>query len=322
MILVCGIPSETPLQMVISHLEDSGAPFIVFNQRQFETSSMWFDIHNGEICGELCMGGTSYPLADIDAVYSRLMDDRLLPELTHEAPQSPLREHCRSLHETVTRWMEIAPNLMINRCAPMATNASKPYQNQLIRELGFLTPETLITSDPQLVREFRSKHGRIFYKSISALRSIVQEMSDEDETRLERIRCCPTQFQVFVPGTNVRVHTIGGEVFATAVRSEATDYRYAARQAGEPAELREVTLAPDLSEQCLRLARSLELEFAGIDLKITPEDEVYCFEVNPSPAFSYYEANTEQPISAAVARYLARGANAHAPHHETGCIDP
>jgi hypothetical protein len=45
-------------------------------------------------------------------------------------------------------------------------------------------------------------------------------------------------------------------------------------------------------------------------LKVTPDDEVYCFEVNPSPAFSYYEGNTGQPISRAVARHLAgaRGA--------------
>ena len=44
----------------------------------------------------------------------------------------------------------------------------------------------------------------------------------------------------------------------------------------------------------------------GIDLKITPDDEVYCFEVNPSPAFSYYESNTGQPISAAIARALTK----------------
>ena len=105
-------------------------------------------------------------------------------------------------------------------------------------------------------------------------------------------------------GTNVRVHTVADEAFATAIRSEATDYRYAARQSGEAAELREVTLAPELAAQCVALSRSLGLEFAGIDLKITPEDEVYCFEVNPSPAFSYYEGNTGQAISEAVARRL------------------
>jgi glutathione synthase/RimK-type ligase-like ATP-grasp enzyme len=106
------------------------------------------------------------------------------------------------------------------------------------------------------------------------------------------------------------VHTIGGEAFATAVRSDATDYRYAARQMGESAELREVVLSDELTDRCLRLSRSLGLEFAGIDLKVTPDEEIYCFEVNPSPAFSYYEANTGQPISAAVARHLASPAAA------------
>jgi glutathione synthase/RimK-type ligase-like ATP-grasp enzyme len=107
-----------------------------------------------------------------------------------------------------------------------------------------------------------------------------------------------------VEGTNVRVHTVGNRTYATAIKTEATDYRYAARQTGEAAALREVELSDDLTGRCLRLAQALELPFAGIDLKITPENEVYCFEVNPSPAFSYYEAHTGQPISDALAACL------------------
>ena len=64
-------------------------------------------------------------------------------------------------------------------------------------------------------------------------------------------------------------------------------------------------LPDELAERCLRLAQALGLAFAGIDLKLTPDRQVYCFEVNPSPAFSYYEAHTGQPIAHAVARYLA-----------------
>jgi hypothetical protein len=307
-ILLCGIPSETPLRMVTTRLEEMGAPFIMFNQREFAQCEIWFEVKDGQVGGELRIGERTYKLEDVTAVYSRMMDDRVLPELADEPPDSSLRKYCRAFHDTLMRWMEISPALVVNRCAPMASNSSKPYQAQLIREQGFLIPETLITNDPELVRGFRAKHGRVIYKSISAVRSIVQELSDEDEQRLERIRWCPTQFQAFVEGTNLRVHTIGNEVFATAVRSEATDYRYAARQSGEPAELREVVLSGELTEQCLRLSRSLGLEFAGIDLKVTPNDEVYCFEVNPSPAFSYYEANAGQPISAGVARCLALNA--------------
>ena len=130
---------------------------------------------------------------------------------------------------------------------------------------------------------------------------------EDDLARLDAIRWCPVQFQGFVPGRNVRVHTIGSEVFATAIATEATDYRYAAREHREPATLEPVELSDDLATRCLALARDLELPFAGIDLKVTPDDEVYCFEVNPSPGYSYYESQTGQPISTALARYLADG---------------
>ena len=64
-------------------------------------------------------------------------------------------------------------------------------------------------------------------------------------------------------------------------------------------------LPDELGRRCVRLARALDLPFAGIDLKLAPDGGACCFEVNPSPAFSYYESHTGQPIARAVARYLA-----------------
>ena len=304
MILICGIPSETPLRMLRERLDDAGANYLMLNQREFATADVAFDVKAGRVTGYLKLGSRSYPLEEFHSVYTRMMDDRSLPELSGEPEDSPLRRHCRGFHDTLTRWMEIAPGLIVNRCVPMGSNSSKPYQAQLIRRHGFHVPETLVTSNPEAAREFREKHGRVIYKSLSAVRSIVQTLEEADFDRLDRIRWCPTQFQGYVEGTNVRVHTVGERVYATAINTEATDYRYAVRQAGEPAALREVKLADDLAARCVALARSLGLVFAGIDLKVTPEDEVYCFEVNPSPAFSYYEGNTGQPISEGLAACL------------------
>jgi glutathione synthase/RimK-type ligase-like ATP-grasp enzyme len=64
-------------------------------------------------------------------------------------------------------------------------------------------------------------------------------------------------------------------------------------------------LSPGVENACLALAHELGLDFAGIDLKITADGRVYCFEVNPSPAYSAYETSTGQPISRALAQYLA-----------------
>lgn len=306
MILICGIPSEAPLAMVREALCKLDVPHTIFNQRQFLRMAMDFDVSNGRIRGCLSIAGQEINLQDITGVYTRVMDDQSLPELKHEPENSLLRQHSRALHDTLMRWSEITPARVVNRIAPMGSNSSKPYQAQLIQAYGFCVPETLITNEPAEVIAFRKKYGRIIYKSISGIRSIVQTLDNDDLDRLEQIRWCPTQFQAYVPGTDVRVHTIGQQVFATAINADgATDYRYAAQQNGQQADLIEISLPDDLSQRCLDLAAGLGLAFAGIDLKLTSDGEVYCFEVNPCPGYSYYEANTGQPIAKAVASYLA-----------------
>ena len=305
MILICGIPSESPLSLVQEELDRIGVPKVIFNQRSFAEMEMEFEISRGRVSGHLKIHDRIYDLEDIHGVYIRLMDDQVLPELYGEPFNSQKRAYCRALHDTLLRWCEVASTRVVNRTGPMGSNFSKPYQMQLIRKHGFAVPETLITNDPDLVREFRDQHNRVIYKSISGVRSIVQTLNDDDLERLEKIRWCPTQFQEFVEGTNVRVHTINGEVFATKINSSATDYRYASHQVGDAAELVSIDLSAELAEKCISLSDSLGLAFAGIDLIISSDNRIYCLEVNTSPAYSYYEANTGQPISKAIALYLA-----------------
>lgn len=298
MILLCGIASESPVELVRERLEESRTPYAMFHQRRFEEMELRVEGTGGV----LTIAAERYRLEDFIGVYVRLMDDRRLPELAAEPPESPRRARCRELHDALMQWCEIAEARVVNRARASESNMSKPYQAQIIREHGFPTPETLITSDPEAVREFRARHGRVIFKSISGARSIVQELGDQD---LGKIRSCPVQFQAYVEGEDVRVHTVGRDVFATRIRSKATDYRYSQRLSGAAAELDAVELSDDVRAQCLALSADLGLGMAGIDLRIGADDEVYCFEVNPSPAYSYYESGTGQPISAALARYLA-----------------
>jgi glutathione synthase/RimK-type ligase-like ATP-grasp enzyme len=203
-------------------------------------------------------------------------------------------------------WLDITPARVVNRLGAMGSNGSKPYQAQLIAAHGLAIPETLVADDPDAVLAFWHEHGRIIYKSASGARSIVRELTEADVERLEAVRRCPVQFQQWVPGDDVRVHVIGERVFATRVRSpeEATDYRYA-DHAGVT--LEPMALAGDLATACVDVARGLGLDFAGIDLRMHGP-ATWCLEVNPSPAYSYYEARTGQAISAALAEHLAAAA--------------
>ncbi len=306
MILLSGIPTESPLAFLADALDERGAEYRFFNQRRSADCAIELDVGPEGAEGELRMNGETFQLCEFAGVYVRFMDDRLLPELDGEPDDSPLRRRTRALHDAFYRWFEVADSKIVNRSDPQGSNGSKPYQAQLIARYGLRVPETLITNDPEAVLAFRDKHGAIIYKSISGVRSIVKELDDEDVARLDDIRWCPVQFQALIPGTDVRVHVIDQDVHATEIISDATDYRYARRSGGSTA-LRAMKLRDDLAEQCVALTAGLGLTFAGIDLRLGPDGEATCFEVNPSPGYSYYQANTGQPIAASLARYLDGG---------------
>jgi hypothetical protein len=306
MIAVCGVPSDPPTALVITALHRIGLAHVVLHQRRFEETSVDIEVSGGKVRGHIaCDPG--YPPVDcseVTGIYSRLMDWRLLPEVrdgSHETAQ-----RCRAWHEALSNWTEIAPGCVMNRAVASATNRSKPYQSQLIRQAGFSVPDTLVTNDPELVMDFRAQHGRLIYKSISAVRSVVSELDDDAAQRLFLIRGCPVQFQRYVPGINVRVHVVAQNVLATRVETDQVDYRYVQERGGRT-EFHTWELPADLAERCLKLVRGLGLVLAGVDLILTDDGEAYCLEVNPNPGFSCYETRTAQPISYAVALALQHG---------------
>lgn len=303
-VLLLGIPSEPPLAMAAAALHRLGAPYLLLDQRAYDKTHICLAVTDGTVSGVLDHEGELVELEVFGGVYTRLMDHTLLPELRDAPPDDARRQHADRLHEALETWSEIMPGRVVNRSAAMSSNASKPYQAQLIaRHLP--VPATLVTTALDEVQAFQAEHRRVVYKSISGSRSVVQELTDADLQRLDLLRWCPVQFQNYIDGLDVRVHTLAdGQVFATAVTSDAVDYRYAQHNAGE-ARLAPYPIPDELATTCLDLAADLALDFAGIDLRITPDGQVYCFEVNPSPAYSYYEIGAGQPISTGLAHYLA-----------------
>lgn len=306
MIVFCGIPSEEPLQLAIEAAGSRNVPFLLLNQRESHFLALRLSVDREGFGGTLAVGDATCPLQEIQGIYSRLMESSLLPEnrasrLGYSDPAAV--ERSRVFHEGLCQWLEFASCRVLNRPGPMGSNMSKPYQCQLIRRCGFLIPATLVTNDPAEALAFHAAHGRIIFKSISAIRSIVRELNPRDKGRLRRLRNLPTQFQEFIDGVNVRVHVVGKRVFATEIATEATDYRYASRD-GQAVEMRPIELPENIAERCVRLSQELVLPLCGIDLKRTPHGEYYCFEVNPSPAYSYYQQQTGQPIADAIVDYL------------------
>jgi glutathione synthase/RimK-type ligase-like ATP-grasp enzyme len=303
MILICGGLADRVTELVCSRLEHCGYPYRLLDLARFpedyRIAVCWTD--RGPT-GWIACDTWRLDLDDISGAYVRFLgpDDR--PQLPHLDPadaQALRTEGDLSLMALV----EDLACPVVNRVSGGLANNSKPYQALVISRTGLHVPPTLVTSDADAVRAFLAEHGEVIYKSASGVRSIVRRLEGDQLERLDLLEHGPAQFQAFIPGRNVRVHTVGDEIFATAIESEAVDYRYA-HVDGLTSELAPIELPAAVGEACLRLAREFDLLFAGVDLKQTPSGEFYCFEVNPSPGFLYYERHTGQPISMAVADLL------------------
>jgi len=212
------------------------------------------------------------------------------------------------IHENLFEWLDVSPALVVNRPRAMQANASKPMQAQLIGAVGFEVPATLVTSEEEEARAFWKEHGRVVFKSISGVRSIVTELSADTADRLKLLANLPTQFQAWVPGVDIRVHVVGEKTFAAEIQSSVIDYRYA-EKAGGRASMTSIELPADVEARCVAMAREMELPLAGIDLRRRPDGEFVCFEVNPMPAYSFFENQSGLPISKALAELLMNGLN-------------
>lgn len=302
MILLCGVMSDRALAAIYEACLRMGRAVTVYDQRNVLTTEIEL-VCDLEVRGRLRTAGTAIDLSEVTAAYLRLYDSRQVESVARHGGVSPDSQHALNVDDCLWSWAELTPALVVNRPSAMATNGSKPYQAEMIRRLGFEVPETLITTDAEAVLDFHAEHRDVIYKSISGVRSIVSRVTAKSLSRLSSVAWCPTQFQQRVGGVEYRVHVVGDEVFACRILSEADDYRYAASQ-GIGLEIEPCELPPECSDRCRALTRGLGLLLAGIDLRLSPDGRWYCFEVNPSPGFTYYQAWTNQPIDEAIARLL------------------
>jgi RimK-like ATP-grasp domain len=301
LVLLWGLQADPPFAAVRQQLDSLRVPCRLLDQRRVLETEIRLEVGDG-IHGLLRTPDEDTDLGSVSAVYVRPYNSCEIPPVAGAGPGCPAWQHALEVDDIMAAWLEIAPALIVNPLGAMAANDSKPYQSRQILSHGFCVPETLITTDPAAAQAFWEHHGIVIYKSVSGIRSQVARLRPEHVPRLADVSSCPTQFQQYVAGIEHRVHVVGDQVFAAEVRCEADDYRYPGLH---PVEIRTCRLPDSVEDRCRRLAAAAELPVAGLDLRRTPEDNWFCFEVNPSPAFTYYEGATGQPIARAVAMLLA-----------------
>jgi glutathione synthase/RimK-type ligase-like ATP-grasp enzyme len=300
MILVCGGLADPVTRFFCERLKEHEADYRFVDQRVFPSGyAVSCDWRNDQVTGWFAATDWRIGFEELTGVYLRHLSPALRKAGSVDEPATAQALHAENDLALESMFADL-PCPVVNRFAGAISNESKPYQALLIRRSRLLIPATLITNDVSAARQFYDEFaGRVIHKSLSGESIGTRLLSNDRLSRLFSKSRLPLQLQEFIPGTNIRVHVVGDQLIATRICSDAVDYRFALRESSS-LRMEPVSVPESVAEDCIRLTEEFGLLFSGIDLKETPAGNFYCFEINPSPGFSFFERITHQRISLAL----------------------
>jgi glutathione synthase/RimK-type ligase-like ATP-grasp enzyme len=187
----------------------------------------------------------------------------------------------------------------------------KAHQLRVASDVGLRVPRTLITSDPDRARDFINAEGlgRTVFKTFSATHAVWRETRLVHEGELESldaVRVAPVIFQELIPAeADLRITVVGDRIFPAAIDARGTDYEVDFRMSLGQARTAASELPEDVADRLRALMRRLGLVYGAIDMRRTPDGDHVFLEVNTAGEFLFVEERTEQPISRAIADWLA-----------------
>jgi glutathione synthase/RimK-type ligase-like ATP-grasp enzyme len=194
---------------------------------------------------------------------------------------------------------------------------SKPAQLFVAQQVGFDIPSTVITNDPEEVREFVSQSEEpTIYKAMSQSLSLDRGkalftglLTEREQAKLDLIRVSPGIFQKLVPKAyEIRATVVGSRVFSGKIDSQARvetkiDWRH------RPFDMDEVPiqLPPALEAKIHAFMQVFGLVYGAFDFIVTPDGRHVFLEVNPGGQYMWVETTTGLSITMAIADVLSTG---------------
>ena len=255
-------------------------------------------------------------LESVGAVWYRRMRVGADIPLTMEAQirKASIEESRASLIGTIFSL----PVFQMDAYSVVRNASNKQLQLQAASHFGLEIPRTLVSNDPDEVREFsRTCATGMIAKMLSSFHVIDQgvekvvftrPVTDDAMNRLESLRYSPMTFQENIPKKlELRITIVGDRVFTAAVDSRASektkdDWRRDGH--GLMDSWRSYSIPDDVCRRLLAVMDHFQLNYGAIDMIVTPDNRHVFLEVNPVGEYFWLELCPGLKISEAIADVL------------------
>jgi glutathione synthase/RimK-type ligase-like ATP-grasp enzyme len=199
---------------------------------------------------------------------------------------------------------------------PGAVNQAenKLLQLSLAKKIGFMIPETLVTTDRKVLQSFTGSHrktiikpigrGRIDYPGNTSKLIYTSLLTREVIDKMDTLELTPAIYQEYIEKSyELRITVVGEDVFAASVDSQsekeaAVDWRK------KKMKFEFYKLPEKLKEKCLAMTKALNISYGAFDFIRSTSGEYYFLEVNPNGQWVWIEKDTGQPVSDAIIKFL------------------
>jgi ATP-grasp ribosomal peptide maturase len=308
-VLVVTMIDDPTADLVISELHDRSVPVVRLDSGDFPaTLSVAATITSPRgIEGTLTTPTRTADLSAVRSLYYRRPSGFAFPHLDEQDARFALTQARYGLGGVLAA---LPGCLYVNHPHRIGDAEFKPAGLATAVAAGLHVPPTLITSEPDAVRDFLKAHGPTIYKPLSNPVYLVDDVPCSvkvDEVTPDqvddRIRGTAHLFQQRVDKVaDVRVTVIGHRVFYVRIDSGLLDWRT------DYERLTYSVVAPPagVADGLRRYMDRFGLLFGAFDFAIDRDGTWWFLECNPSGQWAWMEPHTGLPMVAAMADLLER----------------
>jgi hypothetical protein len=298
---------------VIIELQRRNVPVFRFHPVDFpHACSVSIGIRDGRIEGEIDNAYHRVAFKDICAAWYRRSRNLYEnpPSLTSEKLDNYVRVQSTA---TLTALFESFQTLWVGHPYKLRRAEIKALQLAEASKAGLTVPNTLISNDPARAARFANALGA----TPCAIKPLIAlGVTDGQGYRLpltttlpaghplDSVALAPNIFQPYVDKAfELRCVVIGQKVFCAKINSQANDTTRLDWRAGD-LEQEIFSLPAHVEVSLLRLMESFGLNFASMDMIVTPEGEFVFLEMNPNGQWLWLETELGLPLAASMADLL------------------
>jgi len=316
-LLVTKTDDNDCVEAVARAIEARGGKAFRFDTDRFPgTTSMSLAESTAGDRRRLRVDGATLDLGDVSAVWYRRMNIGAKLPIEIDAQ---IRHACvLETRATISGMIASLGVFQLNAPIAVRWGENKELQLAIAREVGLDIPRTLITNDADDVRAFAKEcRGGIIGKMLSsfAIREGEEEkvvftnrIADDDLANLDGLDLAPMTFQEAVTKKlELRVTVVGKKVFTAAIDSAKVKRAEVDWRREGSAMLDDWTrydLPGDVEEKIGALVDRLSLDYAAIDVILTPDGRHVFLESNPAGEFYWLERCPGLPLTVAIADTL------------------